>query len=113
MLISPYLRLCGLRCRSTDHPSGREVDSGGGEEGEGKGSRDLEKEGEDRGQWRRGCVYGDGEPERSSTRARVRRHRRGGGGSRSRDCKLRLRERTSEDHVWFEDRWMVASLCDE
>jgi hypothetical protein len=20
---------------------------------------------------------------------------------------------TSEDHVWFEDRWMVASLCDE
>jgi hypothetical protein len=18
-----------------------------------------------------------------------------------------------EDHVWFEDRWMVASLCDE
>jgi hypothetical protein len=21
--------------------------------------------------------------------------------------------RRSEDHVWFEDRWMVASLCDE
>jgi hypothetical protein len=20
---------------------------------------------------------------------------------------------TFEDHVWFEDRWMVASLCDE
>jgi hypothetical protein len=20
---------------------------------------------------------------------------------------------SSEDHVWFEDRWMVASLCDE
>jgi hypothetical protein len=19
----------------------------------------------------------------------------------------------NEDHVWFEDRWMVASLCDE
>jgi hypothetical protein len=19
----------------------------------------------------------------------------------------------TEDHVWFEDRWMVASLCDE
>jgi hypothetical protein len=19
----------------------------------------------------------------------------------------------AEDHVWFEDRWMVASLCDE
>jgi hypothetical protein len=19
----------------------------------------------------------------------------------------------SEDHVWFEDRWMVATLCDE
>jgi hypothetical protein len=22
-------------------------------------------------------------------------------------------EEESEDHVWFEDRWMVASLCDE
>jgi hypothetical protein len=21
--------------------------------------------------------------------------------------------KTIEDHVWFEDRWMVASLCDE
>jgi hypothetical protein len=21
--------------------------------------------------------------------------------------------RTAEDHVWFEDRWMVASMCDE
>jgi hypothetical protein len=21
--------------------------------------------------------------------------------------------RAPEDHVWFEDRWMVASLCDE
>jgi hypothetical protein len=21
--------------------------------------------------------------------------------------------RTCEDHVWFEDQWMVASLCDE
>jgi hypothetical protein len=20
---------------------------------------------------------------------------------------------TAEDHVWFEDRWMVAPLCDE
>jgi hypothetical protein len=20
---------------------------------------------------------------------------------------------SSEDHMWFEDRWMVASLCDE
>jgi hypothetical protein len=20
---------------------------------------------------------------------------------------------STEDHVWFEDRWMVASLCDE
>jgi hypothetical protein len=20
---------------------------------------------------------------------------------------------SSEDHVWFEDQWMVASLCDE
>jgi hypothetical protein len=24
-----------------------------------------------------------------------------------------LRERAAEDHVWFEDRWMVASLYDE
>jgi hypothetical protein len=23
------------------------------------------------------------------------------------------RRDSSEDHVWFEDRWMVASLCDE
>jgi hypothetical protein len=22
-------------------------------------------------------------------------------------------EKELEDHVWFEDRWMVASLCDE
>jgi hypothetical protein len=22
-------------------------------------------------------------------------------------------EDTFEDHVWFEDRWIVASLCDE
>jgi hypothetical protein len=21
--------------------------------------------------------------------------------------------RNAEDHVWFEDQWMVASLCDE
>jgi hypothetical protein len=21
--------------------------------------------------------------------------------------------KNSEDHVWFEDRWMVASWCDE
>jgi hypothetical protein len=26
---------------------------------------------------------------------------------------LKLREDNHEDHVWFEDRWMVASLCDE
>jgi hypothetical protein len=25
----------------------------------------------------------------------------------------RRRYRKDEDHVWFEDRWMVASLCDE
>jgi hypothetical protein len=25
-------------------------------------------------------------------------------------CRMR---RSAEDHVWFEDRWMVASLCDE
>jgi hypothetical protein len=24
-----------------------------------------------------------------------------------------MRRRRREDHVWFEDRWMVASLCDE
>jgi hypothetical protein len=23
------------------------------------------------------------------------------------------KKRRIEDHVWFEDRWMVASLCDE
>jgi hypothetical protein len=23
------------------------------------------------------------------------------------------RQPVTEDHVWFEDRWMVASLCDE
>jgi hypothetical protein len=22
-------------------------------------------------------------------------------------------QRVCENHVWFEDRWMVASLCDE
>jgi hypothetical protein len=22
-------------------------------------------------------------------------------------------KRKGEDHVWFKDRWMVASLCDE
>jgi hypothetical protein len=26
---------------------------------------------------------------------------------------LPIRNLTDEDHVWFEDRWMVASLCDE
>jgi hypothetical protein len=25
----------------------------------------------------------------------------------------KVSEVISEDHVWFEDRWMVASLCDE
>jgi hypothetical protein len=25
----------------------------------------------------------------------------------------RVPRRPTEDHVWFEDRWMVASLCDE
>jgi hypothetical protein len=34
-------------------------------------------------------------------------------------CGVRKSERamgakvTAEDQVWFEDRWMVASLCDE
>jgi hypothetical protein len=26
---------------------------------------------------------------------------------------LQIHYKASEDHVWFEDRWMVASLCDE
>jgi zinc finger SWIM domain-containing protein 3 len=25
----------------------------------------------------------------------------------------KVKEGIGEDHVWFEDRWMVASLCDE
>jgi hypothetical protein len=25
----------------------------------------------------------------------------------------KMKSWTVEDHVWFEDRWMVASLCDE
>jgi hypothetical protein len=31
------------------------------------------------------------------------------------EAKLKEHVPTSsyEDHVWFEDRWMVASLCDE
>jgi hypothetical protein len=81
---------------STEHPSGREVDSGGGEEGEGKGSRDLEKEGGGpRAAKERVCVRrrraGEVEYSSSSPTTARRRHRRGGGGSRSRDCKLRLR----------------------
>jgi hypothetical protein len=37
----------------------------------------------------------------------------------SEENKARLKEvffwlqKDAEDHVWFEDRWMVASLCDE
>jgi hypothetical protein len=26
---------------------------------------------------------------------------------------LKTKVEPGEDHVWFEDRWMVASLCDE
>jgi hypothetical protein len=26
---------------------------------------------------------------------------------------FRLTRHPAKDHVWFEDRWMVASLCDE
>jgi hypothetical protein len=26
---------------------------------------------------------------------------------------VELNDLKREDHVWFEDRWMVASLCDE
>jgi hypothetical protein len=29
------------------------------------------------------------------------------------DGDLVVRAQHVEDHVWFEDRWMVASLCDE
>jgi hypothetical protein len=25
----------------------------------------------------------------------------------------RFQNESFEDHVWFKDRWMVASLCDE
>jgi hypothetical protein len=32
--------------------------------------------------------------------------------SSARSCR-NLKHATNEDHVWFEDRWMVASLCDE
>jgi hypothetical protein len=38
------------------------------------------------------------------------------GGSTSGDNGVKVSAvvwRTSEDHVWFEDRWMVTSLCDE
>jgi hypothetical protein len=32
----------------------------------------------------------------------------------NRGCRLGFRgDDPGEDHVWFEDRWMVASLCDE
>jgi hypothetical protein len=49
----------------------------------------------------------------------------GGGSLRSASCRriddsapagsarTQGRRRKAEDHVWFEDRWMVASLCDE
>jgi hypothetical protein len=40
-------------------------------------------------------------PGKKSSRRPWRRFRRGGP------------RRPAEDHVWFEDRWMVASLCDE
>jgi hypothetical protein len=26
---------------------------------------------------------------------------------------LQIHYKASKDHVWFEDRWMVASWCDE
>jgi hypothetical protein len=28
-------------------------------------------------------------------------------------CVLSMHSSRGDDHVWFEDRWMVASLCDE
>jgi hypothetical protein len=29
------------------------------------------------------------------------------------DAVVRVLPTQAEDYVWFEDRWMVASLCDE
>jgi hypothetical protein len=34
-------------------------------------------------------------------------------GTRSEDDQHQCLYVGTEDHVWFEDRWMVASLCDE
>jgi hypothetical protein len=33
--------------------------------------------------------------------------------TRNEEQNLRLSKEHVEEHVWFEDRWMVASLCDE
>jgi hypothetical protein len=43
-----------------------------------------------------------------SARGRVREEKRRGAGG-----PLWAESGDGEDHVWFEDRWMVASLCDE
>jgi hypothetical protein len=62
-----------------------------------------------------------------SVPARAWRRRRGGGAGACTSLRLegacdvhvkasagvRVRGGVIEDHVWFEDRWMVASLCDE
>jgi hypothetical protein len=37
----------------------------------------------------------------------------GQAGARSRDPVLGTQRANPEDHVWFEDRWVVASLCGE
>jgi hypothetical protein len=34
-------------------------------------------------------------------------------GKRKYDYEAPMMSSLSEDHVWFEDRWMVAFLCDE
>jgi hypothetical protein len=31
----------------------------------------------------------------------------------ARTSRCAKRTKVCEDHVWFEDRWMVASFCDE
>jgi hypothetical protein len=45
-------------------------------------------------------------PQRSNPRGKT-------SATTSKKAKVPRGRRRSEDHVWFEDRWMVASLCDE
>jgi hypothetical protein len=34
-------------------------------------------------------------------------------GAKEAEAEAGVEAGADEDHVWFEDRWMVASLCDE